>query len=121
MGPDVRHEQFLGSLRQRIHEQLRLLSNCPGPAADFARDAFDTASATIIPADPERGTHNPDGSFKHLTSPRPTVILEVAGSQRGKILSTLVEDYILGSDLKTRVVIGVDFEHEKHQRATCSV
>lgn len=119
--PTKLHEHFLGSLNGHISEQLRLLSRESGSAADFAKDIRDARSATIKPRDPEYGTHDPDGSFQHLKSPLPTVIIEVAHSQKGRELKTLAEEYILGSDLEIRVVVGVDIEYRKNKRATFSV
>jgi anti-sigma-K factor RskA len=49
------------------------------------------------------------------------VIIEIAHSQKGAILNTLAEEYILGSDLEIRVVVGVDIEYSKNKRATFSV
>jgi hypothetical protein len=115
------HEQFLRSLTGRITEQLRLLSHGSGSAADFAKDISDVGSTTIRPQDPEYGTHDPDTSFQHLKSPLPTVIIEVAHSQKGGKLRTLAEEYILGSDLEIRVVVGVNIEYSKSKRATFSV
>ena len=119
--PTKVHEQFSRSLSGRITEQLRLISHGSGSAADFAKDIRDVGSATIRPRDPEYGTHSPDSSFQHLQSPSPTVIIEVAHSQKGGKLRTLAEDYILGSDLEIGVVVGVDVEYSKNKRATFSV
>jgi len=115
------HEQFSRSLSGRISEQLRLLSCGFGSAADFAKDIRDVGSATIRPQDPEYGTHDPDSSFRHLQSPLPTVIIEVAHSQRGGKLRLLADEYILGSDLEIRVVVGVDIEYSRSKRATFSI
>lgn len=119
--PTKVHEQFLRSLTGRITEQLRLLSHGSGSAADFAKDIRDVGSATIRPRDPEYGTHNPDSSFQHLKSPSPTVIIEVAHSQKGGKLRTLAEEYILGSDLEIGVVVGVDIGYGRGRGATFSV
>lgn len=115
------HEQFLCSLSGRISEQLRLLSRGFGSAADFAKDIRCVGSATIRPRDPEYGTHDPDSSFQHRKSPLPTVIIEVAHSQKGGKLRTLADEYILGSDLEIRVVVGVDIEYSRNKRATFSI
>jgi len=93
----------------------------PGSAADFVKGIKDLGSATIYPEDPEFGTHDPDGSFHHVESPYPTVILEIAHSQKGKELRVLADEYLLGSDLEIRVVVGVDIEYKKSKRATFSV
>ncbi|RMZ84678.1 hypothetical protein DV737_g894, partial [Chaetothyriales sp. CBS 132003] len=58
---------------------------------------------------------------KHSKSPFPTVIIEVAHSQRGVKLSLLAEEYILGSRLVIGVVVGVDIEYRKSKRATFSI
>ncbi|KAL9097654.1 MAG: hypothetical protein Q9163_006319 [Psora crenata] len=108
-------------LSGRISEQLRLLSRGFGSAADFAKDIRHVGSTTIRPRDPEYGTHDPDSSFHHLKSPSSTVIIEVAHIQREKKLRTLADDYILGSNLEIRVVVGVDIEYSKSKRATFSI
>ena len=119
--PTKVHEQFSRSLSGRIVEQLRQFSQGSGSAADFAKDIRDVGSATIKSRDPEYGTHDPDSSFQHLDSPLPTVIIEVAHSQSGRRLRTLAEEYILGSDLAIRVVVGLDIEYSKSKRAAFSV
>jgi hypothetical protein len=119
--PTKVHELFSRSLSGRISEQLRLLSRESGPAGDFAKDIRDVGSATIKPRDPKYGTHDPDNSFQHLKSPLPTVIIEVAHSQNGRVLGILAEEYIFGCDLEIRVVVGVDIEYSKNKRATFSV
>ncbi len=140
MHTDV-HEYFSRYLSQRIIEKLHVislesgslesgslesgslesLSLEPGSAADFVKGIKDLGSATIYPEDPEFGTHDPDGSFHHVESPYPTVILEIAHSQKGKELRVLADEYLLGSDLEIRVVVGVDIEYKKSKRATFSV
>jgi hypothetical protein len=119
--PTKVHEQFSRSLSGRVSEQLRLLSLGSGSAAHFAKDIRDVGSATIRPLDPEYGTHDPDGSFQHLKSRSPTVIFEVAHSQTGGKLRTLAEEYIFGSDLEVRVVVGFDIEYNKSKRASFSI
>ncbi|KAL6240618.1 hypothetical protein RBB50_012445 [Rhinocladiella similis] len=119
--PTKVHELFLRSLSGRISEQLRLLSSGSDPFADFAKDVRDVGSATIRARDPDYGSHDPDSSFQHLRSPLPTVIIEVAHSQNGRTLGHLAEEYILGSDLVIRVVVGVDIEYCKSKRAVFSV
>lgn len=119
--PTKVHELFLRSLSGRISEQLRLLSSGSDPIADFAKDVRDVGSATIRARDPDYGSHDPDSSFQHLRSPLPTVIIEVAHSQNGRALGHLAEEYILGSDLVIRVVVGVDIEYCKSKRAVFSV
>lgn len=99
--PTKVHEQFSRSLSGRISEQLCLLADEPGSAADFAKNIRDVGSATIRPRDPEYGTHDPDSSFQHLKSPLPTVIVEIAHSQQGGTLRTLAEEYILGQISKS--------------------
>ncbi|KAK5250320.1 hypothetical protein LTS06_004898 [Exophiala xenobiotica] len=119
--PTKVHELFSRSLSGRISEQLRFISSKSGPAADFAKDVRDVGSATIRARDPDYGSHDPDSSFQHLRSPLPTVIIEPAHSQNGRVLRHLAEEYILGSDLVIRVVVGVDIEYSKSKRAVFSV
>lgn len=115
------HESFLYRLTGRITERLRRLSLEPGPAADFAKGIRYNGSATIRPLVPGYGDHDPDGSFRHVKSPASTVIVEVAHSQNGKALERLAEEYLLGSRVGIRVMVGVDIEYSKNQRATFSI
>ena len=119
--PTKVHELFLRSLSGRVSEQLRLLSSESSPAGNFAKNIRDVGSATIRARDPDYGSHDPDSSFQHLNSPLPTVIIEVAHSQDGRVLRRLAEEYILGSDLAIRAVVGVDIEYSKSKRAAFSV
>ncbi|KAJ9630335.1 hypothetical protein H2204_008400 [Knufia peltigerae] len=56
-------------------------------------------------------------------SPSSTVVVEVAHSehQNWRVSRLLAEEYILGSNLEVRVVVGVNLEYEKTKRAVFSV
>lgn len=115
------HEIFTRRLNWRITEELRLLSQGSGSTADFAKSIIDVGSSMTRPRDPEFGPHHPDISFRPLKSPSPTVIIEIAHSQKKKRLRALADEYILGSNLGIQVVVGVDIEYKKSKRATFSV
>ncbi|KIX92100.1 uncharacterized protein Z520_12184 [Fonsecaea multimorphosa CBS 102226] len=119
--PEIEHEHFSRSLSSRITEHLRTFSHGSGSAAEFAKDILDVGSVTITSRDPEYGTHCPDGAFQHSKSPDPNVVIEVAYSQNRKDLRTLADEYILGSDLKIGVLIGVDLDYRRSKRATFSI
>ncbi|KAK3352424.1 hypothetical protein B0T25DRAFT_541958, partial [Lasiosphaeria hispida] len=55
--------------------------------------------------------HHPDGSFAHEDAGVGCVILEVSHSQQRHDLPFLADEYILGSNGRTQVVIGVDLEY----------
>lgn len=112
------HEYFLCSLVRRITQQLDLLSSESGSVADFAKDIRCGGSTTLRARDPKYGRHDPDSSFRHLKSPFPTVIIEVAHSQKVAGLGTLAEEYILGSYLKIGVLVGVKIDYRSSKRAT---
>lgn len=119
--PKRLHDLFIQRLSQRIHEQLTRISGGTGPASDFAKNIENMGSSTVKPRDPEYGTHDPDISFQHPQSASPTVIIEIANTQLGKHLPLLAEDYILGSNLAIRVVVGVNINYRKSKRATFTV
>ncbi|KIW39447.1 hypothetical protein, variant 3 [Exophiala oligosperma] len=48
-------------------------------------------------------------------------MIEVANSQKVIDLRRIAQDYTLGSDIKIRVVIGIDLEYKKHKRTTLTV
>ncbi|KAJ9644796.1 hypothetical protein H2204_001258 [Knufia peltigerae] len=115
-----KHENFILKLGSRITAQLGVIASESGPAGDFAKDIEAVGQATIRPKNPGYGTHDPDASYRHLGSPLPAVVIEVAYAQRGCTLRALAEDYIFGSLLKIRVVVGFDISYRK-KRATFSV
>lgn len=121
------HQVFLGRLIRRITEQLRLLASaCESssrPAGEFAKDIENLGCSAIAPLNREYGFDSPDQSFRHFMSPSSTVVVEVAHSehQNWRVSRLLAEEYILGSNLEVRVVVGVNLEYEKTKRAVFSV
>jgi hypothetical protein len=81
-------------------------------AADFARHVQPYGSPKI---EEDGGCHHPDGSFAHQDAGVECVILEVSHSQERQDLPFLADDYILGSDGRTQVVIGIDLEYRRER------
>ena len=81
-------------------------------AADFARDVRPGGSPKI---EADGSSHCPDGSFAHKDAWVDCVILEVSHSQKRQDLPFLADDYILGSDGRTQVVIGIDLEYRREK------
>ncbi|KAK3359185.1 hypothetical protein B0T25DRAFT_532177, partial [Lasiosphaeria hispida] len=59
------------------------------------------------------GSHHPDGSWSHEDAEVECVILEVSHSQERQDLPFLADEYILGSNGRTQVVIGIDLENQE--------
>ncbi|KAK3365189.1 hypothetical protein B0T24DRAFT_427658 [Lasiosphaeria ovina] len=78
-------------------------------AADFARDIHAVGSPKI---ERDGGSHCPDGSFAHDNAAELGVILEVSYSQKRQDLQFLTDDYILGSNGLTQVIIGIDLAYQ---------
>lgn len=114
------HELFLHNVCENVTAQLSLLSVDSGSTAEFAKGVKIAGSGSITPIDPEHDTHCPDTSFRHKKSPLATVIFEVAYTQTGKKLETLADDYLLGSDLEVRVMVGFDIEFKKKELSSLS-
>jgi hypothetical protein len=81
-------------------------------AADFALDVHGRGSPEI---ESDSGSHCPDTSFAHNGATELGVILEVSSSQKRKYLPFLADEYILGSNGLTQVVIGIDLEYRENR------
>ena len=69
----------------------------------------------------DQAYHFPYGSFGHRNTYDPGVIIEISDSQKCEDLPFLADDYILGSNGKTKVLIGIDMEYQKHQGSKAKV
>ncbi|TKA64010.1 hypothetical protein B0A49_09566 [Cryomyces minteri] len=102
--PTTLHEEFIAAVVRRIeaglaalsasHPQLRELDkvHSRGSPNIFFNHNDDSETGTN-----KRSSNNPDGVFRHKQAPYPSVILEVAYSQRPKDLPKLAYRYISGS------------------------
>lgn len=118
--PSRLHEQLAANIASDIRQQLRSIASRAGPAAQFAQSINPTGSLTITFDDPQYGKHEPDVSFTHIAAKYPGVVIEVSYSQKRKDLRRLADDYILGSDARIRVVVGIDVEY-RGKMATLSI
>ncbi|KAK5661270.1 hypothetical protein OQA88_11164 [Cercophora sp. LCS_1] len=107
------HETVIGRFESLVTRQLFVIEQSNDQvAANFARDVYVTRSPKT---ESDGGSHYPDGSFAHKDAKAECVILEVSHSQQRQDLLSLAEEYILGSDGRTQVVIGIDFEYRKEK------
>ncbi|KAH0829839.1 hypothetical protein FOPE_10546 [Fonsecaea pedrosoi] len=110
--PSDIHERFLVRLHDEIRHQLR---NLEGPSSSFAQEIEFIASTTFNPTRKGLGVHDPDGSFRHRSQRFPGVVTEVAYSQDHKKLPHLADEYILGSNLRVRALLGFDIQYKRKQ------
>jgi hypothetical protein len=79
-------------------------------------DLIDDSSQTSVAPPPIASTikfdkHSPDGSWKHLWSKFAGVLLEIAHSQKIKMMGKLLYDYLVGSHGRVRLVIVIKIGH----------
>jgi hypothetical protein len=110
------HEICLLSLEIEIVSQLkqyRASGNIRSQA--FAQDIYFTGSSDLkLPSDDgdtSPNKHCPDGSFWHLQTQWPGVVIEIAYSQSSKKLHRLAWNYISGSDGGIQVVVGLELSY----------
>jgi hypothetical protein len=113
------HEQLAEDIVDEIKQQLRSIASGASPAAKFAKNIRSTGSTTLK-FDDQYGKHDPDASFTHIDAKYPGVVIEVSYSQKKQDLPRLADDYILGSDARIRVVVGIDLDY-RGKRATISI
>jgi len=108
------HEGTISRFGSLVTEQLiNIRRGNDQVAADFARDVCATGSPKI--KSDKDGAHHPDGSFAHENAEVECVILEVSHSQKRQDLPFLADEYILGSNGRTQVVIGIDLEYREEK------
>jgi len=118
--PSRLHEQLAADVVDEIRHQLRSIASGASPAAEFAQRIKSTGSLTLTFDDPQYGKHEPDASFTHIDARYPGIVIEVSYSQKRKDLRRLADDYILGSDARIRVVVGIDVDY-RGKMATLSI
>lgn len=125
--PSPLHETFCAELVSEITSQLKVLQTGDGPLAEFARKIKHFASSRIdLPevmddGETEYSRREPDASFGHHQAHYPGVIIEVCYSQKSREIPYLADDYILNTDGNVKVVVGLDIDYKKSQRARLSV
>ena len=117
--PTLLHNKVAMNIVDGIREQLRSIASGVGKAAAFAQK-IDHSPGVIIFDDPDFDRHDPDASFRHYEAKYPGVIIEISYTQKRKDLLRLADDYILGSDARVRVVVGVDLDY-RGKMATLSI
>ncbi|KAK0732054.1 hypothetical protein B0H67DRAFT_566536 [Lasiosphaeris hirsuta] len=111
-------DEFKGLVRDQLTDIRRGNDKV---AADFAQDVYAGGSPKIVNED--GGSHHPDGSWSHKDAGVECVILEVSHSQQRQDLPFLADEYILGSNGRTQVVIGIDlgYREKKGKEARVTV
>jgi len=105
------HEDTIKGFETLVTRQLYIIEQSNDQiAAGFAQGIRARGSPKTKTDD--NGTHYPDGSFAHKDATEFGVILEVSHSQKRQDLEFLAEEYILGSNGLTQVVIGIDLEYQ---------
>jgi len=108
--PRAVHERLIYQVSRDLERKLEVLPSRADPAAQFAENIEFGGSPTIAFDDPQYGQHCPDASFGHADAKYPGVVIEVSYSQK-KDLARLADDYILGSDGRIHVVVGLDLDY----------
>lgn len=135
--PTPTHETFCAKVTRNIQRQLDEIANSTDSVAVYARNVeFGLSPTLTFPSDEVVGdgdnnrdgndmkkynSHEPDSTFYYENMYWPCVVIEVSFSQKKEDLKGLAEDYILGSDGNTSVVIGLDIEYKISKQATISV
>ncbi|MCJ1469036.1 hypothetical protein MMC07_007668 [Pseudocyphellaria aurata] len=119
--PSPLHDDLASSITQEILHQSRTIAQSGSSSAMFARGIKSNSTSTFNFYDKAYGPHSPDASFKHRKARFSSVILEVSYSQKRKDLSRLADEYLLGSDARIRVVIGIDVEYRGTKKACVSI
>ncbi len=109
--PSPIHEQFLASVVQEITHQIQLIASGNSPASEFAKQIISCGSTTYKFPNHKYRRHDPDGSFSHKRAQYPGVVLEVSYSQKSDQVKYLAEDYIYGSNVNIKAVVGLDIEY----------
>lgn len=123
--PTTLHEEFIAAVVERIkaglaaysasHPQLRELDNVHSRGSpDIFFNHSDDSEADLN----QCSRNNPDAGFRHAQAPYPSVILEVAYSQRPKDIQKLAYRYISGSKGHVKAVIGLNVEYTNPRQLT---
>jgi hypothetical protein len=107
------YELFIDSVEDAIRNQLKMIRGGSDRAALFAQKVRPARLTEIYfsvdgSALSTKSKHEPDASFWHDDAQYPSVIIEVAYSQKSERLSRLAGDYLLDSDAIVQAVMGLD-------------
>lgn len=117
--PTLVHDDFLRNVANALWFQVTSIRQGDGEAAVFARNIRDSGSTSIRYK--EGPGHDPDASYRFKGVKRPTVIIEVANSQKKKDLTHLANDYIIDSGGDVQVVVGLDIEYGRNKTRAASL
>ncbi|KAK3350174.1 hypothetical protein B0T25DRAFT_549974 [Lasiosphaeria hispida] len=109
------HETVIKGCETVVAEQLLDIRRGNNQvAAGLAQGVRPRGSVKVVNED--GGSHYcPDGSWSHKDAIELGVILDVSHSQQRQDLPFLADEYILGSNGLTQLVIGIDLEYQKNK------
>ncbi|KIW87242.1 uncharacterized protein Z519_12145 [Cladophialophora bantiana CBS 173.52] len=118
--PSLAHELLRQSLARNVLQKLtRLCSGMGGEAEEFgARIVHATPPGTKAASNSSRDLHQPDIFFSHANLPRCGLPVEIAYSQKRNRMPELAEFHILKSNRKARLLIAVDYDHNRTSKVT---
>ena len=113
--PSAIHEIFIRKVDHDIMSQLDAI----GIGVNIARDIESIGSTELKFGN--KSKHCPDSAYKCKGSRYPHIVMEVSYSQKQKDLAYLADAYIVESDEKIGVVIGLDIGYNETRKATLSL
>ncbi|EXJ53511.1 uncharacterized protein A1O5_13287 [Cladophialophora psammophila CBS 110553] len=118
--PSLAHELLRRSLARNILQKLiRLCSEIGGEAEEFgARIVHAAPPGSKAASNSSRDLHQPDIFFSHANLPRCGLPVEIAYSQKRNRLQELAEFHILKSNRQARLLIAVDYDHNRTSKVT---
>lgn len=117
--PIAIHESLKVSIVHEIRRQVDVIREGNNSAAILARDIVFNGSASILLEDGAR--RDPDTQFGYWGTQYPTLVVEIAYSQRIKHLPRLADHYIVESSGRIQMVIGIKLDYRGSKTATVSV
>jgi hypothetical protein len=121
------HDTFISRVAKEIENELRRLAGLHVEAQSFIEDIEHVCGRMYFPGDDDDDDDNnvgqrvPDARFQHRNATYPGVIIEVSYSQTLKSLVNLAEKYLLRSDGRVRIVVGLKLDYQKSKQAWFSI
>ncbi|MCJ1281277.1 hypothetical protein MMC26_000595 [Xylographa opegraphella] len=117
--PTSIHEFIGESIAYDVCRQIDIIRGGNNPAAEIARKVHCLGSTSIYLEDGAR--RDPDKEFRYEGAKYPSLVIEIAYSQRRKNLSKLADQYIVESSGQIRIVIGIQLDYKESKIAIVSV
>jgi hypothetical protein len=123
--PSVLHNTFTTKLVKEIERELQTHATEEPSTEDYIDKIESVSGVQEYPVDDDgkqrKIRHEPDIAFMHKGAAWPGVVVEVSHSQKKKSLVDLADDYILGTDGGTGVMVGIDLDYKRSKEATISI